>query len=90
MMFKFFRRNPSSRLSASTSTTSAEYKGDSLDQSMTDIAIQLINGQGGSEFRGYFIDLFRHEPHFLKNVAPEYREALIAVLNQHHEGLISN
>lgn len=89
-MFSLFRRNPSPRLQSSTPTASIEYKGDSLDQSMTDIAIQLINGQGGPEWRGYFIDLFRHEPRFLKNVAPEYREALTAVLNQHQRGIVSS
>lgn len=88
-MFRFFRRNPSPRLRASTSTASAEYKGDSLDHSMTDIAVQLINGQGGSEFRGYFIDLFRHDPRFLKDVAPEHREALVAVLNRHQREMAS-
>lgn len=85
-MFRLFRRNRNLKLHASTPTASSEYKGDSLDQSMTNIAIQLINGQGGSEFRGYFIDLFRHDPRFLKDVAPEYREALIKVLHQHRKG----
>ena len=89
MMFKFFRQNSSSRLRASTSIASAEYKGDSLNRSMTDVAIQLINGEGGSEFRGYFIDLFRHDPRFLKDVAPEHRDALIAVLDRHQKEMTS-
>ncbi|MBF2028372.1 MAG: hypothetical protein IGS48_16665 [Oscillatoriales cyanobacterium C42_A2020_001] len=87
-MFNLFRRNPDSRLQASTAST--EYKGDSLNQSMTDIAVQLINGQGGPEWRGYFIDLFQHEPRFLKDVSPEYREALITLLNQHKRGFVSS
>jgi hypothetical protein len=49
---------------------------------MTDIAVQLINGHGEPEWRSYFVDLFRQEPRFLKDVAPEHRQALIAFLNQ--------
>jgi len=76
MTFNFFRSNPSFRLSSSI--TAADV---SLDQSMTDVAIQLIKGEGGSEWRGYFIDVFKNEPNFLKNVDPKYQEDLIAVLN---------
>jgi len=79
MTFNFFRSNPSFR--HSTSITAAE--SDRLDQSMTDVAIQLIKGEGGSEWRGYFVSVFKNEPNFLKNVDPKYQEALIAVLNQH-------
>ena len=78
MMFNFFRSNPGFRLSTSITNASV-----SLDQSMTDIAIQLIKGEGGSEWRGYFVSVFKNEPNFLKNVDPKYQEALIAVLNQH-------
>ena len=73
-----FRRNPKPN-----TPTPIQYKNDGFDQAMTDIAIQLINGQGGPEWRGYFINLFRHEPRFYSDVAPEYREALMAVVNRH-------
>lgn len=80
MKFKFFRKSQGEHLHEPL-PASTEYKEGSLDQTMTDIAVQLINGQGGSEFRGYFINLFRHEPRFIKNVLPKYREALQQVLD---------
>lgn len=59
----------------------SQYQGDELDRTMTDIAIQLINGEGGSEFRINFIRLFKNEPRFMENVAPSHREALRKVLS---------
>jgi hypothetical protein len=49
---------------------------DSLGKSMTDAAIQLIDGTLGEQSRAYFVGLFKSEPLFIEDVAPEYREAL--------------
>ena len=86
-MFNFFRRSKKTQVHTPLDD---EYKGDRLDQSMTEIAIQLINGQGGSEFRGYFISLFKNEPRFVKDVAPEYREALRLILEENELGSCRN
>jgi hypothetical protein len=69
---------------AMTTNTWEEYpmstQSDSLDKSMTNAAIQLIDGALGEQSRAYFIGLFKSEPLFIEDVAPEYREALRQVL----------
>lgn len=79
MVFKLFRKKDETN--SSLLTSHSQYQGDELDRAMTDIAIQLINGEGNSKFRIHFIRLFKDEPRFIKNVAPSHREALWKVLN---------
>ncbi|BAS55893.1 hypothetical protein NIES2135_48120 [Leptolyngbya boryana NIES-2135] len=75
-MLNFLRRNNQHQQQSSPD----KYQGNSLDKSMTEIAISLINGQSGAEFSAYFINLFKNDPRFIKNVDPEYREALQQLL----------
>ena len=58
------------------------YRNDKLGQTMTEVAIELIEGKANLLNRRVFINLFKQCPKLIDDVAPEHHEALKKVLNE--------
>ena len=76
-MFKFFghvsRKEPLPQL---------QHPPDALNETATEIAIELIEGKGGKIYLAGMKRIFRKTPDIIDDVAPEYREQLKMVLEQ--------
>ena len=75
-MFKFFGQNNKEQL------PSLPRQPDALNESATQIAIELIEGKGGEVYLSGMKRIFRNVPAMMNDVAPEYRESLKKVLER--------
>lgn len=49
---------------------------DELKQSATEVAVELISGEGGRNYQEGMRNLFRAVPALIQDVDPQYRDAL--------------
>lgn len=78
-MFQFIKRK------ASLLTAEPRPKNerpDKLEQSVTKIAVELIQGKGGTIYQEGMRSLFRTVPTLIQDVDPKYRDALTQKLNR--------
>jgi hypothetical protein len=75
-VFNFFRLHQNRPIPPPETLESPEYANDGLNQEVTKIALDIINGDGGEIYLGAFIRAFRNVPGLMEDVAPEHREAL--------------
>lgn len=55
---------------------------DRLEQSMTEVALDLIRGKGGKNYRREMVNLFKAAPTLVQDVDPQYRDALVQELRR--------
>lgn len=58
---------------------------DALNKAATEIAIELIEGQGGTTYLNGMRKVFKNTPSLIEDVDPEYREKLKKVLEKNRE-----
>ena len=51
-------------------------------ETMTDIAVKLLNGEGGPMWRQFFIDSLKSTPKLFQEVDPKYQKALKELLDK--------
>ena len=73
-MLRWFRRAPG------RVAPSSDIRPDGLNKTATQIAVELIEGQGGRTYQSVLKRLFRNTPGLIEDVSPEYRERLKQVL----------
>lgn len=52
------------------------HEDDGIEQSVTKVALELIKGEGGVQYRRGMKKLFKKVPTLIQDVAPEHRDAL--------------
>lgn len=56
-----------------------------LSDSVTEVALEIIQGDNGTEYHRYMKKLFNEVPELLKDVDPRYRDALRKELRRNEE-----
>lgn len=73
-MFRLFRRQRQNE------PPSPSTEQDALNKTVTEIAIELIEGRGGKAYLSGMKRIFRQTPSLIQDVDPKYREKLLKVI----------
>ena len=82
MMFNFFRKDTDNKKLSGDSSKLHAPEFDGLNKTATQIAIDLIEGRGGRLYIQGMKQIFRKTPQLVEDVAPEYRDKLLNILEQ--------